>query len=558
MVIEFNEEKQARRISELRRRDEENLTRTMARKHGLPYLDLTQTPIDMNALRLVPEKTARESMLVPIDIINKTVKLAVLSPVSDKTKKVVADLEEQNYGVEQYMVSKSSLERIWSRYGELSYTAETKGGSIDISNEQITDLIKSVQTIEDISALIEQTLKEKKSYRISRVLEIIVAGAISLKASDIHIEPEEDYIRLRYRLDGTLMDILRFDYETYKLLDSRIKLISNLKLNIKDEAQDGRFSINLEGLDIEVRTSILPGAYAESIVLRLLNPNNLTVSLEDLGIHERLLDVMKEEIAKPNGLILTTGPTGSGKTTTLYSFLQRIHEPHIKIITIEDPIEYHLQGIVQTQVDPYGEYHFAEGLRSSLRQDPDVIMVGEIRDEETANIAINAALTGHLVFSTLHTNNAAGTFPRLIDLGVDPKIIISALSLAIAQRLVRKLCPHCKQEIPLEGQAKMKVDEILAGITDGSYIKDLQTSSTWKALGCEQCNNIGYKGRIGVFEAIRSDESLEELLKTNPSEREIRKATKNQNILSMAEDGVIKVLKGMTSYEELERVVELE
>ncbi len=439
MVIEFNEEKQARRISELRRRDEENLTRTMARKHGLPYLDLTQTPIDMNALRLVPEKTARESMLVPIDIINKTVRLAVLSPVSEKTKKVVVDLEEQNYGVEQYMVSKSSLERIWSRYGELSYTAETKGGSIDISSEQITDLIKSVQTIEDISALIEQTLKEKKSYRISRVLEIIVAGAISLKASDIHIEPEDDYIRLRYRLDGTLMDILRFDYETYKLLDSRIKLISNLKLNIKDEAQDGRFSINLEGLDIEVRTSILPGAYAESIVLRLLNPNNLTVSLEDLGIHERLLDVMKEEIAKPNGLILTTGPTGSGKTTTLYSFLQRIHEPHIKIITIEDPIEYHLQGIVQTQVDPYGEYHFAEGLRSSLRQDPDVIMVGEIRDEETANIAINAALTGHLVFSTLHTNNAAGTFPRLIDLGIDPKIIISALSLAIAQRLVRKL-----------------------------------------------------------------------------------------------------------------------
>lgn len=558
MVIQFNEDKQSHRLAELRRRDEENLTKTMAGKYGLPYLDLSQSPLNIDALRLVPEKKAREAFLAPLEIVNRNVQIGVLSPVAEATKAVIEDLEKQRYTVRTFMVSKSSLERVWERYKELSYAAETQGGSIDISNEQVTSLVKDVGQIEDISALIDQTLKEKKSYRISRVLEIIIAGAISLNASDIHIEPEEDYIRLRYRLDGTLTDILRFDYNTYKLLDSRIKLISNLTLNVKNEAQDGRFSIKLDDKDIEVRTSILPGAYAESIVLRILNPDSIAVSLEDLGINKRLFEIMQEEISKPNGLILTTGPTGSGKTTTLYSFLKKIHKPNIKIITIEDPIEYHVPGVVQTQVDTEGEYHFAEGLRSSLRQDPDVIMVGEIRDSETARIAVNASLTGHLVFSTLHTNTAAGTFPRLIDLGVDSKIITSALNLAIAQRLVRKLCDTCKKQVKLEGSTREIIEKTLQAIPDQTYVEGLQTDSIWEPVGCSACNNIGYKGRIGIFEAIRNDKTLEDLLETQPSEREIRTATRAQNILSMQEDGVIKVLQGTTSLAELERVIEIE
>lgn len=558
MVIEFNEEKQSQRLAELRKRDEENLTRTMARKYGIPYLDLSQTPLNIDALRLIPEDGARDAHVAPLDVINKNVELGVLSPTNPKTKDIIENLEKKHYTVRLFMVSKSSLRRVWERYAELSYAKEAQGGSIDISNEQVTDLTKNVSRIEDISVLIEQTLREKKSYRISRVLEIIVAGAISLNASDIHVEPEEHDIRLRYRLDGTLTDILRFDYDTYKLLDSRIKLISNLKLNIKNEAQDGRFSIKLDEMNIEVRTSILPGAYAESIVLRILNPDSIAASIETLGVNDRLLKIMKEEISKPNGLILTTGPTGSGKTTTLYSFLQKIHKPDIKIITIEDPIEYHLPGVVQTQVDTKGEYHFAEGLRSGLRQDPDVIMVGEIRDSETAEIAINASLTGHIVFSTLHTNTAAGTFPRLIDLGVDSKIISSALNLAIAQRLVRKLCETCKKQVPLEGDKKTMIDKVLAGITDQSYIEGIQKEFVWEAVGCEACNNIGYKGRTGVFEAIRSDKELEDLLNTRPSEREIREATRRQNILSMPEDGVLKVLQGITSFDELQRVIEFE
>ena len=558
MVINFNEDRQSQRISELRRREEENLTKMLAHKYNLPYLDLSQAPVNIDALRIIPEKTSREAFIVALDETDKRVQIAILTPANEKTKEVLQNLEQRRYIPEVFMVSKSSLEHVWKRYSELSYASETKGGAIDISSDQITDLVANVKKFEDIITLIDQTLKEKKSYRISRILEIIVAGAIALNASDVHIEPEEDYVRLRYRLDGTLTNVLNFDFDTYKLLGSRIKLISNLKLNIKDEAQDGRFSINLDDMDIEVRTSVLPGAYAESIVLRILNPNNIAVSLDELGINNKLLEVMKREISKPNGMILTTGPTGSGKTTTLYAFLKTVHEPGVKIITIEDPIEYHLPGIVQTQADKDGEYTFANGLRSSLRQDPDVIMIGEIRDSETARIAVNAALTGHIVFSTLHTNTAAGTFPRLIDLGVDSKIISSALNLAIAQRLVRKLCPHCKKQVVPDEKTKARIQTVLVGITDKTYIEGVQREHIWEPVGCPECNNIGYKGRIGVFEAIIADETLEKLLTSYPSEREIFEGTRHQNLLSMAEDGVIKILQGVTSLAELERVVEIE
>jgi type IV pilus assembly protein PilB len=294
---------------------------------------------------------------------------------------------------------------------------------------------------------------QKQSYKISRLLEIIIAGALALKASDVHIEPEEKFVRIRYRLDGVLTDILHFDKETFRLLLSRIKLLSGMKLNLTG-AQDGRYSIILENTEIEIRTSILPSAYDESIVMRVLNPTSISVPLESLGIPRKLLSVLLKEIDKPEGMILTTGPTGSGKTTTLYAFLRKVYTPEIKVITIENPIEYHLEGIVQTQVNTDKGYTFLEGLRSALRQDPDIIMVGEIRDRETAEIAVNSALTGHLVFSTLHTNNAAGTFPRLIDLGVNPKVITSALSVSMAQRLVRKLCPECMKKIKLKVEIK--------------------------------------------------------------------------------------------------------
>src|SRR3989344_1724274 len=556
-MISFDEDKQKQKVAELLRKEEEEVMQALSQKFGLEYIDLSNTSIDGDALRLIDEQTSRDNKIAAFDLVDRKLKIAVRNPEDEQVKVIVKNLESKGYTPTLYLASTTSLERAQKGYKELSYTFETKAGSLEISNQEIVEVIKKVRALPDVIVLIKEVLALKKSARISRILEIVVAGALATDASDVHIEPEESYVRLRYRLDGVLIDVITFDIETYLLLLSRIKLLSGLKLNIKKDAQDGRFSVKIEAADIEIRTSILPGAYNESIVLRILNPKAIAVPMEELGIQKKLLGILEHEIRKPNGMILTTGPTGSGKTTTLYAFLKKIHSPDIKIITIEDPIEYHLPGIVQTQVNSEKKYTFLSGLRSALRQDPDVLMIGEIRDTETAEIAINSALTGHLVFSTLHTNTAAGSFPRLIDLNVNPKVIASAINISIAQRLLRKLCRYCKKEIPLEGESKKLVETIIQSIQDKSYVENLQTSSIWQAVGCDKCNRTGYKGRIGIFEAILIDESVENVIQENPSEREIKKATAQQGLLDMKQDGIIKALNGITSISEIERVIDL-
>lgn len=556
-MVEFDEEKQRLKYEDLRKQEEENLAEVMSNKFGVPYIDLTVTPISVDSLRIISEADARESMLAVFNEVDKVVSVGVISPQNTKTIETINTLKEKGYKIEVYMVSHASLNKVWNLYKELSYSFETKSGALDISNEQINEFLEKVHTISDVQKIIGEVLAMKKSYRISRIMEIILAGSIALGASDVHLEPEAEFVRLRYRLDGMLTDILEFDKDTYRLLLSRIKLVSNLKLNVGG-SQDGRFSIKLKDAEIEIRTSVLPGGNGESIVLRILNPDAISVPLEQLGIAPRLLDIILAELAKPNGMILNTGPTGSGKTTTLYAFLKKTFAPEIKVITIEDPIEYHLEGIVQTQVDSKTGYNFAEGLRSALRQDPDIIMVGEIRDKETAEIAVNSALTGHLVFSTLHTNTAAGTFPRLIDLGVNPKIISSAINISMAQRLVRKLCQNCKKKITLEGNDKKVVDRIISSVKDKTYLEGLDLNSYYQPGGCDKCNGLGYKGRVGIFEAILINDEVEKVVQLNPSEREVSKAASDQNILSMSQDGIIKVLQGITSIEELRRVIDLE
>lgn len=556
MVI-FDEEKQNKRVDELRKQEEEGLAQAMSSKYGVPYADLTVTPLDIDSLRILNEVESREANVAIFNEVNKIVSVGALAPQNPKTVEAIEKIKAKGYTPEVYMVSETSLKKVWERYKDLSYSFETKSGALDISNEQITEFLAQVHTIPDVQNLIGDVLQMKKSYRISRIMEIIIAGALATNASDVHLEPEEDYVTLRYRLDGMLTEILQFDLDTYKLLLSRIKLISNLKLNISG-AQDGRFSIKLPKSEIEIRTSLLPGAYNDSVVLRVLNPDAISVPLEELGIHPKILEVIFHETSKPNGMVLLTGPTGSGKTTTLYALLKKIHTPEIKIITIENPIEYHLPGIVQTQTDDKKNYSFAEGLRSALRQDPDVIMVGEIRDNETAGIAINSALTGHLVFSTLHTNTAAGTFPRLIDLGVDAKIISSAINLAMAQRLVRKLCANCKKQINLEGGDKKVIDDIVSTISDKDYLKDIDTTHIWQSTGCQKCNMTGFKGRTGIHEAIKMDYDIELVVRENASERDIKKIAEKQGLLDLRQDGILKVLKGITTMDELKRVIDIE
>ncbi len=556
-MVTFDEDKQNKQLEMLRLSEEENVVKILSQKYGIPYLDMGSISINTDALRLIPEEEAKKASVAGFKLLGRKIFVATLSPQKEATQMTLKELERKGYEPQLHLVSKKSLERAWERYREISFSEETEAGVLEISNQKLSTFIEKLGTIEDLRGLVTETLSTSKKYHVSLVLEILIAGGMATEASDIHIEPEESSVKLRLRLDGVLQDLMFIDSKIYTLLNSRIKLLSGLKLNVKDEAQDGRFSIKVKDSDIEIRTSIIPGAYGESIVMRLLNPKTLSVSFENLGIEPRLLSIIQKEIEKPNGMVLNTGPTGSGKTTALYAFLKKIQTPEIKIITIEDPIEYHVPGITQTQVDEKGEYTFAQGVRSVLRQDPDVIMVGEIRDKDTARTAIHAALTGHLVLATLHTNNAAGAIPRLIDLGVNNKVISSALSAAIAQRLVRKICVECKKERAPTAAEKKIVAAVVSRMPD-IYKKEIpKTYSLWEGEKCLQCHNTGFKGRIGIFEAILMDENVEKITTQNPSEREITKAAEPQNILSMQEDGLLKVLKGITSLAELGRVVDL-
>ena len=559
-MIKFNEEKQEQKIKILHKKEEEELAQILSTKYGVQYIDLTTVSINTDALKLIPEKEARKNKIAVFDILDKKIKVAVISPKNPDSQKSIQKLIKLGFNPTVYMVSNTSIEKTWDRYKDISFSTKTETGVMDITTKTIKEFMSEKKSIEEIKEILQTILETETPNKISKFFDMITASAISLESSDIHIEPEETYTRLRFRLDGILTNIIEFDKKTYELILSRTKLTAGLKLNIKNNAQDGRFSIKFGDSEIEIRTSTMPGAYGESIVLRILNPDSISVPMEELGIEPNLLKILEKEIKRPNGMILNTGPTGSGKTTTLYAFLNKIYSSEIKIITIEDPIEYHLKGISQTQTDKEKGYTFARGLKSALRQDPDVIMVGEIRDNETAEIAINSALTGHLVLSTLHTNTAAGAFPRFSELGINPSILGSSVNVAMAQRLVRKLCQNCKKEVAAKEEDKKIINAVLNKIENKEkYDINLNNlDKIYEPVGCDKCNNTGYKGRLGVFEAILMNEEIENLVKVNPSEREIAKIAQKQGVLNMQQDGIIKVLKGITSLKELMRVVEID
>jgi len=415
-------------------------------------------------------------------------------------------------------------------------------------------ILTLTQKIKNVSAF-KEDIEEFLEKSVSELSEVILGGAINLGASDIHTEPKEKETKIRIRIDGILQDVTTFEREISEGLLNRIKLLSGIKLNITDRPQDGRFSISTEGkAPIEVRTSTLPTEYGETIVLRILNPKAL-IELETLGLRKDLLENFEKEIKKPNGMIIVTGPTGSGKTTTLYAFLKKVHKPEIKIITIEDPIEYHLEGISQTQTDPKKGYDFASGLKSIMRQDPDMILVGEIRDLETAEIALQAALTGHLVFTTLHTNDAAGTVARLTSLGAKPSNIGSAINMAIAQRLVRKVCKKCGRLEKAPASALEKIKRGLRGIPPEIKIPKIAPGlKVPQAKGCKDCNFTGYRDRTGVFETFLVDEEMEKFILQNPSITALRKEAIKRGMVTMQQDGLIKVLNGITTIEEVEKI----
>ncbi len=556
-MLRFNDTSSDDQIAELHKKEEEEFLQIMSKKYGIQYADLSGVPVDTSAVGLIKEDLARSALIAPFELANKKLKVGLFSPTQANTKEVLVSLAERGYNIEQYLVSHASLEKVWERYKEISGATKSEAGMVDISGDDMEGLVKKFTTLDDVSKALKTTVTEKTARHISNIFSTVMAGAIGIRASDIHIEPAEDAIHIRYRIDGVLHEVATLPSEIYRLFSSRLKLLSGLKLNVGTESQDGRFSIKISGMEIEMRVSVIPGAYGEGVVMRILNPQSLNVTLEDLGMSPRLLAIVDREIKKPHGMILNTGPTGSGKTTTLYAFLKRIFSSEIKMMTIEDPIEYHMKGVSQTQVETEKGYTFLEGLRSAMRQDPDVIMIGEIRDGETAKVAINASLTGHMVFSTLHTNTAAGAIPRLIDLGVTPKVIGSSLTVALAQRLARKLCEECKKEDTPNDREQKIIDEVAVLIKE-KVGEDVQTKKVWRAVGCAKCNNTGYKGRVGIFEAVLMTAAIEALLDAIPSEREIREITKKQGLLNMREDGIEKILAGATAFDEVERVVDLE
>lgn len=549
-------EKQARKLKEFREKEAEDLAQILSEKYGLPYADLSTMTIDIDALKLIEEPDAREGQIASFQSVGKRIQIAVRNPDALKTKNILADLTRQGYTPELFVVSENSLKRAWDRYKEVPEFIEVSRGLVDISPEHLEEFQEKVINVIGFQSLLKEVVSAKESRRVSKVVEIMLAGALKLEASDIHIEPREEKTRMRLRLDGVLQDIILLDNQIYQLMLSRIKLVSELKLNIHDKSQDGRFTIRTKETDIEVRTSILPGPFGESIVLRILHPKAIAMTMSDLGMQKSFEEILGKELKRPNGMILTTGPTGSGKTTTLYAYVKQVRKPGIKIVTIEDPIEYHLKGITQTQVNKDKGYDFSNGLRAILRQDPDIILVGEIRDLETAEIAMHAALTGHLVFSTLHTNNAAGTIPRLIDLGVKPAIIAPAINVSMAQRLVRKLCEFCKKEDSPKKEELKRIQQVLKNIPSSHKQPDIKKIKVWRANKCEKCSETGYKGRIGIFEAFLTDDEVESLILKSPSEAQMRQVMERQQMLTMFQDGILKVLEGITTLEELERVAE--
>lgn len=554
----FDEEKQRDKIEKLQQREEEDLTRLLAQKYKTPYLNLSRISIDLDALKLIPEAEARESGIAIIQAIGKKLQVAVKNPTLNSVKESLDKLHRAGYTAQVFLSSMQGLERAWSRYKEIPRESKITSNVVDITKDSIVEFRSRIHNSEEFNTNLSGEIEHGTSTKITDLLDLILAGAYELEVSDIHVEPEEVKVHLRVRLDGILQEIASLTHDMHKMILSRIKLISELKLNIHNRAQDGRFTIRTKDVDVEVRVSTLPGPYGESIVMRVLHPKAISMTFDNLGMQPPVRDLVEKEIKKPNGMIITTGPTGSGKTTTLYAFIKKVREPGIKIITIEDPIEYHVDGISQTQIDREGGYTFETGLSAIVRQDPDIILVGEIRNRETAEIAMHASLTGHLVFSTLHTNNAPGTIPRLIDLGVTPNIIAPAINVAIAQRLVRVLCSHCKQEsTPTEKQTE-QIKTSLSTLPPSYGAPPLDNIKIFIPGGCDICSHTGYKGRLGIFEAFLINDEIEKLILKNPSEAEVRAIALKQGMCTLIQDGMLKILAGQTTFDELERIAGLE
>ncbi len=539
------------KLIEIKRREEEEKAKILAEKFNLPYLNLNITPIDPEDVTFLSKEKALGGDLVILEKKGKIVKIAVKNPGDSKTKSIIEELKKKGYQCHLFVGSLTGLKRAWQRYELITPEAVSLRGLFNINQSELKEFEKSLKTIQELKEVIG-------SLTTTQLLGVVFAGAIKMGASDIHLEPRRKDVRLRYRIDGVLQDITQLSRKQYNFILSRIKTLSDMLLNVTDISQDGRFSIKIKGGEIEsidIRSSILPSAHGESIVLRLLGIAVTKLNLEKLGMKPSVFEMVKEQINQPNGMILSTGPTGSGKTTTLYACLNYVNKPGTKIITVENPIEYQLEGITQTQIDEREGHTFGQSLRGIVRQDPDVLMVGEIRDSESAEIAVQFSLTGHLVFSTLHTNDAVGAVPRLIGIEVEPSSLSSSLKIVIAQRLVRVLCPDCKKPDKPSEKIKKAAEKLIAAIPKTSGIDIPKKLSFYQAKGCGKCHGLGYQGRIGVFEVMVINDEIEKLILDKATSYQLDEKARENGMTTLIQDALVKAAEGMTSLEEVERVI---
>ena len=519
---------------------------------GVPFVDISKEIIAPEILQIIPEPIAKKYKIISFEKNGQELKVAMLNPEDMQTIDFIR--KKTDLKIISCLTTEESIKIALKQYNQ-SLKAEF-GDIIDKNSSEISP----DEEEEDLE-------KIAQGLPIIRIVDTLIKHAILQSASDIHIEPDEKEVRVRYRIDGILHEAMTLPKQVREGIIARIKVLSNLKLDEHRIPQDGRFKIEKDGNKISFRVSILPIFDGEKIVMRLLNESSKGLTLEAMGIMGQALEIIHKEIKKPNGMILVTGPTGSGKTTTLYTAMDILNTPDVNISTVEDPVEYRMAKINQTQVYPKVGLTFAAGLRSLLRQDPDIIMVGEIRDKETMEMAIQAAMTGHLVLSTLHTNSAAGTLPRLIDMGAEPFLVASTVNVIIAQRLIRKLCNECKKEYKwakkelenLNSSYDMKA--ILEVIKKNEATKNIvkekdgwEDITFYKSVGCSQCGGQGYRGRNGIFEVLEADEEIRKMISQNESAEALEKKAKEKGMLSMIEDGFQKAILGITSIEEILRV----
>ena len=530
-------------------------TEKNAKTNNVQYIDLAKFPVSLDAIKQIDEEDSKNINIISFYYNGEELRLGSTDPKDSKVIEFKEKLEKKLHLKSQlYMISSHSFEKVFELYKKIPKIIKIEG--VSITQEDLDKYEAKLGKLQDLDKLV-------KEVEMTEGINIILAGALKFGASDIHFEAEKEDTKIRLRIDGELHESVVLPKEAFQRLSNRIKLLAHLKLNAA-VPQDGRITINLKDSAVDLRVSTMPSTWGESIVFRILKSSSISLKFEEMGIIGKAFNDLEDEVKKPNGMIITTGPTGSGKTTTLYAILSKLNEPDTKIITLEDPVEYKLAGIVQSQVSSErvseggggkNVYTFSKGLKAILRQDPDIVMVGEIRDLETAETAIDAALTGHMMLSTLHTNSAAGAIPRFLSMGVKPFLLAPSLNAVIGQRLARRLCKECKvEDTKIDNKTMTTVMNALKDISpnSGQKIEDLTNLKFYKAKGCDKCSGIGYKGRVGIYEIMTMSPEIEKLiLGGKVSEYDMQKVAEEQGMVNMLQDGLIKALKGMTSIEEI-------